>query len=420
MDWNLNLTLFAYPFLFAAIYFEAFLLVTFLSRPAREMRDRVQSTSTPMVAIVVPCYNEARTVAGTAKSLLALDYPADKLSVVLVNDGSTDETATVMEQFASHPQVTVIHQKNGGKHTGLNAGIAASPNADLIGCLDADSFVEPDSLKEMISCFDDPKVGAATAAMSVDKPKNVLERMQNAEYILGIALRHILAAVNGIYVTPGPFSLYRRSTLQELGGFRNGYNTEDMEMALRIQRAGLVIDSATKARVFTKTPRSVRSLVKQRVRWTTGFLRNMLYDYRDLIGNPRYGALGLIVLPLGFFAILGGILMFGIFIYQTLASGIKTILIASGVPIDYTLSSMVPNVAAIEWFYFPVTLFALLAVVAIVGSIMFIVVGKRISKTPGGLGVGILGYLLVYGLIAPLWLIGSVADVATNTRRAWR
>jgi cellulose synthase/poly-beta-1,6-N-acetylglucosamine synthase-like glycosyltransferase len=412
----MDLELIAYPFIFAAIYFEAFLLVTFLSKPARESRALAASTRTPLVSMVVPCYNEAATVGGTADSLLALDYPADKLKVILVDDGSTDDTKAVMARFAAHPQVTVISQENGGKHAALNAGIAASGDAEIIGCLDADSFVEPSALREMIGRFDDPKVGAVTPAMSVHKPSNLIEHMQNAEFVLGIALRHILAAVNGLYVTPGPFSLYRRSVIDELGGFRFGHQTEDMEMALRIQKAGYAIESAHTARVFTKVPRTVPKLIKQRTRWTSGFMRNMLHEYRSLVGNPRYGALGTIVLPLGFLAILGGIVMTTLLAYQLGKSVVDAYFTTANVPLSFTLG----NLLSLDWFYLPLTLFVLLALVAAVGSVAFIVVGKRISNTPASLGIGLVGYLLMYGLIAPFWLVRAVADVATNTRRAWR
>ncbi len=110
--------------------------------------------------------------------------------------------------------------------------------------------------------------------------------MQNAEYIFGITLRHALASVNGLYVTPGPFSFYRRSVIEKLGGFRHGHQTEDMEMALRIQQAGYKIENAPRARVYTKAPNTLLGLVKQRTRWTTGFLRNVAGEYRGLIGNP--------------------------------------------------------------------------------------------------------------------------------------
>lgn len=415
-----DLTVLAYPFIFAAIYFEAFLLVTLLSAPARKVRERAVSSRTPLVAMVVPCYNEESTVAGTVQSLLALDYPSDKLRVILVDDGSTDGTGAVMDRFSTHPQVTVIHQENKGKHEALNAGIAAAPEAELIGCLDADSFVEPSALREMIASFDEPSVGAATAAMSIHEPKNVLEHTQNAEYILGIALRHILAAVNGLYVTPGPFSLYRRELVVLLGGFNHGHNAEDMEMALRLQRAGYAIASAHNARVYTKAPRTVPALVKQRTRWTTGFLRNVLNEYRDMVGNPRFGALGLLVLPLGFSAIIGGIGLFFLAVYEITRRAIEALVLASGVPLSYTLSSLIPDFSSLSWSSLPITLTLLLSLIALIGSVAFMIIGKQVSRTPANLGAGILAYLLVYALVAPFWLIRSVADVAIGHKRSWR
>src|SRR3989344_3767903 len=143
--------MFAYPFLFIAIFFESFILVTLLSKPARAARARKPGTATPSVAVIVPCRNEVATVSATCNSLLALDYPKDKLEIILVDDGSTDATPVMMSKFTYHPQVRIIRKENGGKHTALNAGIAVT-QAELIGCLDADSFVEPDALREIIPC----------------------------------------------------------------------------------------------------------------------------------------------------------------------------------------------------------------------------------------------------------------------------
>src|SRR5581483_1735742 len=170
----MDLTLLAYPFIFLGLYFEVFLLVTFLSAPTRVRRERPASTKTPKVAIIVPCWNEESTVGGTVESLLALDYPKDKLQIILVNDGSTDNTQAVMDSFASNPQITVIHKENGGKHTAINAGIEIAQDAEFVGCLDADSFVAPDALREIVSCFDNPRVAAATPAMSVYNPRTFL------------------------------------------------------------------------------------------------------------------------------------------------------------------------------------------------------------------------------------------------------
>ena len=103
-----------YPFIFIALYFESFMLVTFLSSPARARRESVMSATAPdstaKVAVIVPCWNEESTVAGTVESLLALDYPADRLSLILIDDGSTDGTSAVIDRFAEHPQITALHK----------------------------------------------------------------------------------------------------------------------------------------------------------------------------------------------------------------------------------------------------------------------------------------------------------------------
>jgi cellulose synthase/poly-beta-1,6-N-acetylglucosamine synthase-like glycosyltransferase len=412
---------FIMPLLFIGLYWESFLLVTFLSKPAREGRSRKPHTNNetaPPVAIIVPCFNEEKTVGGTVESLLALDYPHDKLSFVLVDDGSTDGTPAIMDTFANNPRIKVIHQKNAGKYTAVNAGIAASPQAEYVGCLDADSFVAPDALRESIAAFHSPDVGAVTPAMSVYEPKTILERMQNADYIFGISLRHILSSVNGLYVTPGPFSIYRRQLILDVGGFQPGHQTEDLEMALRIQRAGKIIENAPKARVYTKTPRSVPKLVKQRTRWTTGFLRNVIYDYRDLIGNSQYGTLGLLVLPLGLFAVVSGILVFFLVIFQAFSQIVNTIVIESGVPLSYALMPHFNHFTS--WFYLPFTTVALLGFVSVSIILTLVLIGKNISKTPGPLFIGILAYLFLYGLIAPFWLMRAVSDLVLGTHRPWR
>jgi cellulose synthase/poly-beta-1,6-N-acetylglucosamine synthase-like glycosyltransferase len=405
--------LIAYPFLFLAIFFESFVLVTLLSHPARAARRRT-GKETPSVAVIVPCYNEAQTIAKTCQSILALEYPKEKLEVVLVDDGSTDGTREAMQQFASHPQVKIIYKENGGKHTALNAGIAAT-DAKLIGCLDADSFVEPDALREIIPCFTRGLVGAVTGAMSVDRPTTILQHIQNVEYIFGITFRHAIASVNGLYVTPGPFSFYRRSVLAKLGGFRHGHQTEDMEMALRIQQAGYAIENAPKARVYTKAPPTVWGLVRQRTRWTSGFLRNIFGEYRGLIGSSKHGTLGLLILPTAVTAIISGILLFGLVLIQTMSHLLTALEIRAGIPLSYSLT---PH-TAFDWFFIPTNLYLSLAAVAVAISFVLVFVGKRISKTPGNLTLGILFYLC-YGLIVPLWLIRATSDVLLGTQRSWK
>lgn len=406
----------AYPFLFVSIFFEAFVLVTLLSSPARARRaSRTTTGRMPSVAVIVPCLNEGETVAATTESLLALDYPKDKLEIVLVDNGSTDSTPSVMARYQKNPQVKILTVLERGKHVAVNAGIAAT-DAELVGCLDADSFVEPEALKEIVRCFDDTRVAATTAAMSVHKPGNIVQHMQNAEYIFGITLRHVLSSVNGIYVTPGPFSFYRRSVIEELGGFREGHKTEDMEMALRIQRAGHWISNAHRARVYTKAPRTIPALIKQRTRWTTGFLRNVLNEYRDLVGNRRYGALGMIVLPIGLGAIASGILLFCLAVFRIVRHGVLQYEIHQGIPLSYWL---LPQ-NGFDWFYFPSSFYLFLGICVVFAMLVMIAVGKNISRTPGRLGLGLVSYALLYAFVVPFWLMRATADVALGKQRSWR
>lgn len=412
----MNLEVLSYPFIFLGLYFEVFTLLTFLSAPAKQRRERTPGESTPKVAIIVPCWNEESTIDGTVKSLLALVYPKEKLRIILVNDGSTDTTKTVMDKYVGNPQITVRHKENGGKHSAVNEGIALATDCEFIGCLDADSFVAPDALKEMIPTFEDPRVAASTPAMSVFEPKNWLERMQNAEYILSIAFRHTLSAVNGIYVTPGPFSLYRRSVLDQVGGFRHAHQAEDMEMALRLQRAGYHIENSPRSRVYTKVPHTIPKLIKQRTRWTTGFLRNVMTDYRDLVGNPRYGILGLVVLPLGFLAVIGGVSLFLLSLALTLKGLFRSYQLSSSVPLLYYFT---PHFSA-DWIYTPFTFVTLMSIIVASISIMFVYIGRSVSRTSTSLAYGVFGYTLLYGFIAPFWLIRSLYDFLTGHKRAWR
>ena len=108
-----------YIFTFAAMYLQVFFLVVFLERRKNVViqREDVKLTHYPSVAIIVPCWNEEKTVGGTVESLLGLEYPKDRIHFYLVDDGSTDNTLAAMRKYENNPQVTIIHKENGGKHT---------------------------------------------------------------------------------------------------------------------------------------------------------------------------------------------------------------------------------------------------------------------------------------------------------------
>ncbi len=404
----------AYPFIFLGIFFEAFMLVTFISRPARTARDRKAATRTPSVALIIPCYNEEDTVVRSTESVLKVDYPKDKLQIVLVDDGSKDRTRAIMEQYRGHPQIKLIFQENGGKHTALNAGIAAT-DTEIVGCIDADTTLEPDALRRTLVCFERPKVAAAMSSIFIASPHGILERMQSAEYTMGIFYRHALCSINAMYVTPGPFSLYRRSVLEKIGGFTFGQQTEDMEMALRLQRAGYEIDNMPRARVSTHAMDTLPKLVRQRMRWTSGFMRNVLFDYPDLFSS-KYGSLGLLILPFGLVAPIAVIALFALFSYRIVHALVLAYLLRQGVPFTWHLFSL----HAAGWFYLPISILSLLTVITCVLGVTLVVVGKRLSNAPTNLVSDTISYLLLYGLVSPIWYFRATADVIIGKRRGWR
>jgi cellulose synthase/poly-beta-1,6-N-acetylglucosamine synthase-like glycosyltransferase len=136
-------------------------------------RKRIPDEKLPSITIIVPAWNEGTTTVGTIRSILNLDYPEEKLNVFFINDGSTDNTLEVAQKhFGDNPRVRIFTKENGGKHTAMNLGIKES-TADIIGCLDADSYVESNALREMIPYFmNDATVVSVTPSVQIWKPDN--------------------------------------------------------------------------------------------------------------------------------------------------------------------------------------------------------------------------------------------------------
>ncbi|MDO8572209.1 MAG: glycosyltransferase [bacterium] len=401
-----------YIFLFAALYFQIFLLLTFFEN--REMiGKRVSRTSThyPSVAVLVPCYNEEKTVAGTVESLFSLDYPKDKLHIVIIDDGSTDSTFEVMKTFEYHPQVTLLQKENGGKYTALNLGLSLT-NTELVGCLDADSFVASNALIEIVKCFDDATIMAVMPAIKIWNPKTVLERMQKAEYDMGIFVRKMFGIMNTIQVTPGAFSLFRKRVFDELGGFKEAHNTEDMEIALRMQSNHYRIENAHMAHVYTVAPNTIRALYNQRIRWTYGFLKNVL-DYRFMLFNKKYGHLGILTLPFAIASIIGAVYMAGFVVINFANYMLEKIVKFQTVGFQW-------DGIGVDWFFLNTQSLPILIIFTLVTTLLILVNGKKLSGGTMKPSRDILYFLLLYGLMAPMWLTKALYNSALSKKSSWK
>jgi cellulose synthase/poly-beta-1,6-N-acetylglucosamine synthase-like glycosyltransferase len=299
-----------YVFTFLSVYVQVFFLITFLQKK-NTILIRVGSIELekyPGVTIIVPCYNEEKTIVETVNSLLDLDYPKDKLQIIVVDDGSKDNTWSIIQDFTKNENIRVFKKSNGGKYTALNLGLEKT-STPFVGCLDSDSFVDAQALKRIMTYFEDEKTMAVAPSIIVDNPKNILQGAQKAEYDMAVYNKKMLAFLGGIHVTPGPFSIYRKRVFEELGPYRHAHNTEDQEIALRMQENHYKIEHCPDAYVYTIAPDTVGKLYRQRLRWIYGFLRNAI-DYRRLLFRKKYGTIAFFTLPSGLISVLSIVFLF--------------------------------------------------------------------------------------------------------------
>ena len=401
--------------LFVTLYFEVFLLMTFLeAKPLADLEEkrRREPQRFPSVSIIVPCYNEERTVVKTLLSLLELNYPKDKLKIFVIDDGSTDTTWKVLQRFKDNRQIEIYQKENGGKHTALNFALGKI-TSELVGCLDADSFVAPDALREIVKTFEDPEVMAVTPSIQPTPPRNLIQLIQKAEYSLSVFIRRTFAHLNGIFITPGPFSFFRREVFDKLGTYKAAHNTEDLEFGLRMQMHHFKIDNAPTAHVFTNTPGTIPALFRQRLRWTYGYLKNSI-DYRFLFFKREYGNLGMLVLPIASLAIFTALYFAAVLVYSGIMQVIQKI-----VEIQ-TVGIQAPEVNFdFDWFYVNTSASIFLIISIITITVTLTLLGKRLSNQSIRFPIDILAYMLFYGFLAPWWLARAVYNAARSKESSW-
>jgi len=364
------------------------------------------------VCIIVPCFNEEKTVTKTVHSLLNLDYPQDKLEIIIIDDGSTDRTYERAKKLLKYPQVKLFRKKNGGKWTALNYGLTKT-KAKFVGCLDSDSFVSSQALKLIMAYFMDSKIMVVTSSIKVYHPKNILERVQRIEYLSGIFLRQSLSSLDSLTVAPGPFSIYRKKVFEMVGLFQEGHHTEDMEMTLRIQSQNYRIINAPEASVYTVSPSSFKALYRQRQRWYSGSIRN-IWDYRYLFLNQKYGDLGLFALP----SIVIAIVVLTIMIFYGLFIFIQTIINQFAIwrVVNFDLNQITFN---LNWFFINTSALLFIGLFTLIFVIIAVLCGQKISNEKQGLIKDFLLYFFIYGILLFTWWIGVVQRMLSNKGYKW-
>jgi cellulose synthase/poly-beta-1,6-N-acetylglucosamine synthase-like glycosyltransferase len=336
------------------VYFVAlnsvYALLLFLSIPEiweqtrlaadEDLQRLMRAEAPPPITILVPAYNEQATIVASVTALLALEYT--RYEVIVVNDGSKDETVAALREafqlyevpriyaetigtkplralYRSHtrPRLLVLDKENGGKADALNAAINAS-RFPLVIAVDADTLIEGDALLRLTRPFLlGRNIAAAGGTIRVANscvisegrvvqarvPRKALPGIQVIEYLRAFLFGRLgWNRLGGNLIVSGAFGLFRKEYLHAIGGYRTGSVVEDLDLVVRLHRhlkkqgieyeVGFIPDPVA----WTEVPESLRILGSQRERWHRGLIATM-WAHRGMLLNPRYGTVGLLAMP---------------------------------------------------------------------------------------------------------------------------
>lgn len=403
-----------YPFLFLSLYFQILLLYSYLENKKKiKDEESLEVSYYPTVTVAVPCWNEEKTLASTLDSLISLDYPKDKVTIIVVDDGSKDKTFEIAKKYEEkYPNlVKAIHKENGGKHTAVNLALSQS-TSELFGCLDADSFVGKETLLTIVSYFEHHKEAmAVTPCIHIRSPKTLIQRMQAIEYLMGVFLRKAFGQLDAIQVTPGPFSIFRRDVFAKIGDYRKAHNTEDYEITLRMHKAHLKVMNSHKALVYTVGPRTARGYFYQRLRWARGFLENSL-DYKEMFFKKEYGNFGMFTLPMAFLFVFYGLFAIAFTLYTTLKHYVDVIERWQTVGIH-------PKIPTFDPFYVNTNMISFIAMVLFTIFLLVLYIGSTLSDDKQELYKNFPIFFFVYPLFVPLFLGRAVFDTFMKRKNEW-
>jgi len=244
----------------------------------------------PAVSILIPAHNEEKVIGRILQRLAELTYPKEKTQIVIIDDGSTDKTGKIAEEYSKLYDYVVIHrnEKEGakGKAAALNAGLKHT-NGEIIFCFDADYCPQKDILEKLTKEFADPKVGAVQGRIVVlNEPQNIVTRLVALERIGGYRVDQIardhLELITQFGGTVGGF---RRSLIEQLGGWDESILAEDTDLTFRVYLAGYKIRYVCDAECYEEAVESWHAYWKQRYRWAKGHMQCAFRHFGNVLKN---------------------------------------------------------------------------------------------------------------------------------------
>lgn len=402
--------------LFVAIYVQVFFLLIFFENKSiinDEDTDEYEDGQYPSITFLIPCWNEENTVISTIESVLDLNYPKDKFHVIAIDDGSTDNTWKNLQKYCDHNQVTLLTKENGGKHSALNHALKHL-KTELVVSFDADTKIDKDALRNAAHYFiKDDKLMALGGTVLIDKPKTFVQKAQEIEYEIFSFTKKMLGLADAVFVVPGAFSIFRKEVFDIVGGYKNAHNLEDIELTIRMQKHGLKVSHAHDAIVWTKGPSTVKGLYKQRLRWSYGFIMNML-DYRAMLFNKKYKNFGIFTLPMTVFSYIILLFVFFYSLYKLILSlwdfSYKMYLVGFGRL----------EMPTFDTFFINTKIYVIMAMFLYISFIFQYFFGRKISKIKRKNIWNIPFFLLMFSVLAPVWILKSIYSSITRRKVLWR
>ncbi len=268
-DIIMQIGIFVFLILFLFLMFIFF--TTFLSLFVKKEYKKYE----PCVSIIVPCYNEEKNITNCLNSIFSLDYPKRKIEIIIINDGSTDNTSNILRNLKKkYRKIRIFNLKRKKSDIGkwhkpfvLNFGVKKSSH-EIILTIDADTFIDKNSLKRIVVPLQDKKVGATNGSLLVENKHCFLGVFQNIEYyLLNLSRRSFSNLFGNVVWFFGAFACYRKSAIEKIGYFKGGLMGEDVNTNLSIYRVGYTMKNVHNAFVYTLVPDTIKGLFKQRTRW---------------------------------------------------------------------------------------------------------------------------------------------------------
>lgn len=354
------------------------------------------------VSFISPAYNEEATIKETIEHIFAIDY--DNIEeLIIINDKSSDNTQQIVESLLlKYPKLKIINNEhNLGKAGSLNRAWPLA-KSEIVVVVDADSFPKEDSLKKMLGYFDNPRVGAVTCPVLVRNKNTFWSKLQHIEYIAISFGRKLLEYVDAIYVTPGPLALYRKTALQDIGGFDEKNMTEDIEATWHLAYNNWDRKMCLSTGVSSEVPTKLKPWFIQRRRWNIGGLQ-CIKKYWHILGKK--GMLGIFILPFFILNMFLGLVGLGIFTYL-----ITTRFISNYLSAKYSIIANTPMLTLNELFITPSILNYLGIILFAAGLIYLLLImsilGEKIKTKENILNIPF--YLILYLILYPFIMINAL------------